>query len=240
MIEFHQKLMTAKNQVFDDFFQTAFEHTEKLQESTYQFTYEYHLVYLIAHIAKHFKSQGSGIRSVFDIAVYINTYDFLIDYTLVGEYLDVIKLRQFFETILSLVKEWFHIESRTYEISSEINPDTLGDLTEFIVRCGTYGYSEEHRGDAVSIGIEAKTKNQSIQKGRIAYIMRLAFPKPSALKYKYKYLEKYPYLVPIAWINRFFNLIFKRKNKKRRIKNVFTKDQDIKKMMKLYKEIGLL
>lgn len=240
MIEFHPKLMPSKHTVYDEFFQSAFEHIVKIEESTYQFTYEYHLVYLIAHIAKHFKSQGSGIRSIFDIAVYIHTYDYLIDYEKVRSYLKAIGLGLFFDTIYTLVKHWFGVTSNHYEVVHEIDAKTMEEMAEFVIQCGTYGYSEDHIGDAVSVGIEASNNNTSIKKGRLRYLIRLVFPKPNALKYKYKTLEKYPYLVPWFWFVRILELIFKKKNKKRRMKNVFTKDQDIKQIMNLYQKIGLL
>jgi len=240
MIEFHNKLMPSRHPIWEDFFQSAFENTILLRESTYQFTYEYHLVYLIAHIAKHFKSQGSGIRSIFDIAVYIHAYDSLIDYSLVREYLRALHLTQFFDTVIELVYRWFHVESARFDANHILNDSLYEEVTQFILQCGTYGYSDENRGDAVSVGIEADKANSSIQKGRIRYIWRLAFPKASALRYKYKYLNKRPWLLPIAWAKRFWNLIFKRRNKAKRIRNVFTKDDDIRKIMNMYRSIGLL
>ena len=132
----------------------------------YRLKWEDFYIFMIAHLAKHFQSGGSGIRSVIDVQ----------------------QLTEFY-----------------------------AQLREFIQNSGIYGTLE-------NLGVQ-----RAVRAGRKGWKGKMQYP----------YLLKCPVLLPIAWIQRFFRIIFLRRKKAKRILSSMNAERDVVKAhQELFEKLG--
>jgi hypothetical protein len=193
----------------------------------WQLTYEDFYIYLFIHLVKHYRSGGTGIRSIMDIWVYRRYYRDKMNWDYIQEELKKIALLEFSKNICGLGDMWFS-NGQTKEVYSE--------MTEYIFSSGAYG---THKRSTISSMCMQTDKKGSMGKG--SYWLRLLFPKPESLKYSFPILDKLPFLLPILWIIRGINcLLFERRKMLQKLKNVHSvSEEDISSMKDRYKRVGL-
>lgn len=154
-------------------------------------------LHLILHTGKHCMSEGTGIRNLCDIALFLNKYRKDIDFDVVEKACKEQGYYKIYCHLINAAVEWFDADIDNINISKT---DTE-KFIEYMLLNGVFG---KHGNTVLSQLTKTENKNDSIRK-------KLFFPSVDALKHRYKYLNDYPYLLPIAWINRFFSAVFKRK-----------------------------
>lgn len=201
LIEVHTKIVSGKvgNSNAEEGFANAMSNASynglsgKLNPS-------YHLAYMITHIAHHFWFYGAGIKLILDLAVFQS--HFSIDYEEVFGLLDKINLKHFGEVILSLCAKWF-------EIGGSYTDNTV-DTEEFVVSFGAFGNARRNKAAVV----ERKELEEGKRPSPLMSRLRLLFPPYSKIKNipYIHFIENRPWLLPVAWIYRFFyNLKHKRR-----------------------------
>ena len=141
--------------------------------------------YHIAHMAKHFKESGCGIRYFMDIWVLNHATSFEKDRR--NALLADSGIKTFAEKAEKISEIWF----------SGAKPDPeLDEIIDFLINGGIYG------------SLEYGTILKRHRKGsRVAfYIYRLFMPYDK-IKYLYPVLQKVPILLPIFWVVRWFKLL---------------------------------
>lgn len=218
---------------YKSYFQNPWPHTKCIRDHRYELTPEFHFLYLITHIAKHIHGSGAGIRMYLDIAVFLQVYGASLDWRYVFKELDFLQLRKFAETVLRAVEIWFQVPSPVplLKLSDEI----MDAFTEFTLEAGIFG--KNNRDSAV-----AALKNESSPTGtkRLRYLIRRIFPSADRIKRRYTYLEKYPWLLPVAWIHRLtknFHELNAFGEELDTILNV--EDENIRRLRNITKSIGL-
>ena len=234
--EVHTELLDSNlNEKADyrQYFKDFWEHALKKDEHTYVLEPEYHLIFLLMHIAKHLYGSGAGIRMYLDIAFYIRKYRQTIDWKRFKSEIDSLKLSKFVNTVFTAVQEWFDIES---PVSLE-KPDD--DFTErfltFTLNGGVFGF--EDKSSALT-QLRKNTAEGSVS--RTKTLLNRAFPPVRNMEARYTYLQTKPWLLPAAWVHRFF----KKKNTTgeylKESKELLSFDEnEVLKMKQLYDEIGL-
>lgn len=205
-IEMHTKI--AENSIgngFDyyNYFSHALSHSYKQDNITYM-EKEFNLCYLIYHIAKHLSSTGAGIRMIFDIAVILNHYATQFDMEKAIKLLNDAQLLGTANTVFSLCDKWFGTSFAT-QITIP------NGLEEYIICGGTFGFETHDIGDIYRRKV---FENDAKSKGRLYRLKVLKdFFFPSS-KYMINFLpalKKHKWLLPIAWIRRWFVGAFQRK-----------------------------
>ena len=234
--EVHTELLDSNlNEKADyrQYFKDFWEHALKKDERTYVLEPEYHLIFLLMHIAKHLYGSGAGIRMYLDIAFYIRKYRQTIDWKRFKSEIDSLKLSKFVNTVFTAVQEWFDIES---PVSLE-KPDD--DFTErfltFTLNGGVFGF--EDKSSALT-QLRKNTSEDSVS--RTKTLLNRAFPPVRNMEARYTYLQTKPWLLPAAWVHRFF----KKKNTTgeylKESRELLSFDEnEVLKMKQLYDEIGL-
>ena len=154
-------------------------------------------IHLIVHTGKHLISEGAGIRNLCDIALFLNKYEKKIDFDVVEMACKEQGYYKIYCHLINAVAEWF--DADIYNIN--IPKTNTEKFIEYMLLNGIFG---KHGNTVFSQLTKVENKDDSIGK-------KLFFPSVNALKHRYKYLNNYPYLLPVAWIHRFFSAIFKRK-----------------------------
>lgn len=154
------------------------------------------LAHLIIHTGKHFIEKGAGIRNLFDIVLFINKYINEISFKEVRKICEAQNYSRIFDYIMSTAEVYFNLN-----ISSDaFEKLPCEEFVEYMLSYGVHG-----KMDNVLVHQYAKYTDDSIKGWR-----KLFFPSVKTLEYRYVYLKKCRFLLPVAWIHRFFSGIFSR------------------------------
>ena len=141
--------------------------------------------YHIAHMAKHFKNGGNGVRTVIDL--WLLNHKIAFDQSKRVQLITEGDLATFNDKMVKLLEKWF---------SKNESIDHLDTLEEYIIQGGIYGTTER------KIAITRKKAGN-----RLTYYINRAFPPYSILKHAFPVLKRFPFLIPFGWIIRWFKLL---------------------------------
>jgi hypothetical protein len=118
-----------------------------------------------------------------------------------------------------------------------MNESTLIQFLTYIIHSGTHGIGEDHN---LFIGGMASShkKKEWIVFTKIKFLFSKTFLPFNLMKGLYKYLDKYPFLLPWAYLQRIFKLLFK-KSSRRKLKRMTANKEDIENVEKLFIDIGI-
>ena len=165
----------------------------KDNKNSYSLPEEYFLYYHYAHMAKHFKFMGFGIRLVLD--TYIINKNIKYDYTQSNIFKQG-NLITFSKAIDNLAEIWFGDKNSNKEFD---------DLTDYILGSGIYG--------------TAANKVNNINRSKLNYLIYRIFMPYDQMIFSYPILKKYRFLLPFCWFLRFFKF-FKKDSAKRSLHEV--------------------
>lgn len=224
------------NQDYDSiYFQNIFDRAEKITNFEYGFDMETHLLYVLTHIAKHFNYLGAGIRMFMDVDVLVRNMD---NFNSEGFLLKckAANIETFAKAVFSLCRLWFNTPVESDFVFSD---DMLRKFESVIIDGGNFGFEERTPGEYyINKSLGNGEKNNLFAKLRA--IMLLFFPSSDKLKNNYLYAKKHPFLLPVAWMNRIFDGIFKRgKNSSNTVKQIFSSGSEAEEYKKLMNELGI-
>lgn len=156
----------------------------------------YFFLHLIIHTGKHLTGTGAGIRNFCDIALYLRQYKEEIDFGFVEKACREQKYFKVYECIMAVMKQFWDIE-----FDMDISEKDINEIFDYMLLYGIYG---KHDNSVVSQLIKRGNEDKSL-------VQKLFFPSIDVLKNRYKYLKKYPFLLPAAWVHRFFSGVFRLK-----------------------------
>ena len=208
-IEMHKALFPSESKAygaFNQFFEGIHERAieEHIQGvSIHTLSHTDHLLFLICHALKHFIAGGFGIRQACDITLFANKYGSQIDWEFVMEcckYISAVKLAA---GIFKIGEKYltFNPEQACYPKNwREIEVDEEA-LLEDMIMGGVLGNSTKGRIHSRNITIHAvdSQRDDMVSKNKFWGIL---FPSRKYMARRYKYLDKHPYLLPVAWITR--------------------------------------
>lgn len=218
---------------YRQYFKGFWKHALKKDEHTYVLEPEYHLIYLLMHIAKHLYSSGAGIRMYLDIAFYIRKYRQTIDWKRFKSEIDSLKLSKFVNTVFTAVQEWFGIASPIP--LEKIDYVFLERFLTFTLNGGVFGF--EDKSSALT-QLRKNTSEGSVN--RTSTLLNRAFPPVKKLEARYTYLKTKPWLLPAAWMHRFYKNMSttgKHLNESRDI--LITNKKDVVELSNFYRQIGI-
>ena len=173
-----------------EYFKDYLNNSPKKDEYEHYLTNENFYIYFLAHSYKHYHVSGCGIRTLIDIYFYLKNNDLDFDY--INKELTKLDLLDFSNDIKSLSFKLFD--------DQELNDEEI-EMLLFISSSGTYGTLEH----SVSKGVK--------EKGKFGYMMKRIFPPYSFYKSAYPWAYYSFILIPIAWLCRFFRILFKNPKK---------------------------
>ena len=195
------------------------------------------LIYLTAHYIKHLVNSGGGVRQMMDLLLYIEKNKAQIDFDRYSLLLEKLRYNKLIDIVKSIGAKYFGFD---YKIENEALMNKILTDTE---EGGIFGFSSDNRQNFYKKYCEVRT-NMS----KYHYILFFEMNKeqgffdslfPSADKliseYGYKY-AKNKILIPLAYVNRFADIIIRRiRNKGREQKNIASEER-----MKLMKDLGMI
>lgn len=162
-----------------------------------------HLFYLICHAFKHFLHSGFGIRQVCDIALYANAYGKQLDWATIVANCRAIHAEGFCMAMLRI--GWKYL---TLDMDLACLPPCWQDLDidetlmlEDLLTGGLYGDADTSRKHSSSITLDAVAAEKQGRRAKGSLRASL-FPSRQTMAVRFKYLEKAPWLLPVAWFQR--------------------------------------
>jgi hypothetical protein len=196
----------------------------KLKEGTrysYEFSNEDFYIYMISHMAKHFFETGCGIRNLVDIYVYINKFGDSLNWEYLNQELDILGIKDFEKNVRELAYIWLD--------NKESDP-FFENLFEYMVESGIYGKRENGIWSQLA---KETTDNKSGVK------MHFYFPSIAFMKEKYPWLEKAPFLLPMAWVIRGITGVSSKQARDHRQNLESSDKKEVEKMLEIYHKLNL-
>lgn len=231
-IEAHSNLY-SDNKYFDNIFNIA-----KKNGLEYTLSPENHLLYVLCHIIKHFNFCGAGIRMFMDIDVLIRNYKTDINFENFFSKCRTLNMEHFAKSSLLLCRHWFSTPVDN-SVDNALDKDIIELFEREILSGGSFGF--ENRGLAdfyISQGIGKS--NQNGFKAKTNALICLLFPKKEYLYAIYPYAKRHHVLLPVAWLHRIINGIFKRKAQSvNTVSSILNADEKSSQYKKLLNELQI-
>lgn len=197
----------------------------------------YHFIYLVYHAAKHFNSTGAGIRMLLDLAVFWNHFEEEMDFEEVQNGLRAMRLDVFARVIFWMCNRWFGTKIHWIE---EPEDDLRETMEEYIFSGGVFGHQKRSISDVyVRKAItEKNTGKKRRQKFRV--MIRYFFPDRKRMEAFLPKVKTYPFLLPAAWIIRWYQGFFLRKEHSMQVlKGIEAGHSEAEKEYWMLKRLGL-
>lgn len=219
-LELHTRLVPERNKELYNYFGDGWHRARRQTEHNYAMSPEDTLIFLIAHVAKHYTAGGMGILQFVDLWLYTRANP-QMDQDYIRKELEKIRLDKFYTCVMQMLGIWF--EQRPWDSLSL-------EMTEFILESGCYG---THRNHALAQGAKQKSKARRIWAS--------VFPGYAEMKLRYPVLERLPILLPATWFVRGGNiLLFHRNRVARKTHDLkIATDNNIQMLQKHLEAIGL-
>lgn len=193
-LELHKSIMTTYNKDFYRYFGNGWKLANKIPDRCrYEMSAEDFYIYIFVHLTKHYRISGIGIKHLLDLWVYIQAKPDL-DWGYITKELSEMNLAKFHQNVVDTIGVWFDDGEET---------EVTDLITNVLFNSGQYGSAE------------MSMVNRALQKGESSALkikLKIAFASTflpyKAMKEKYKILKKAPFLLPVMWAVRFFDVVF--------------------------------
>ena len=208
-IELHKSLFPPESEAYGDlnrFFAGVFDRAEEEAvqgEPVLTMAPTDHLFYLICHSLKHFLHSGFGIRQVCDIILFAEHYGTRIDWVQMLKNCREIRAEKFAAAVFQIGTRHLGFDAQAAGYPECWRKIAVNEepMLEDLLDSGIYGGAELSRKHSSTITLTAAAAQKQGTKGGNG-VLKSLFPKVDAMKKRYPYLQKYPYLLPLAWGSR--------------------------------------
>lgn len=228
-IEAHSNLY-SDNRYFDNIFKIAEKNGHE-----YKLSDEQHLLYILCHIAKHFKLCGAGVRMFMDIDVLIRHINFHMDYTKLYSVCKELNVEIFIKYSFYITKKWFFTPIN--ENFTIFKDDYFTELFEKeIIESGCFGYNKRTLANYYI----SKEKSNGNFKSKIKILTRFLFPDREYIEQRYRFARKNKFFLLIGYLTRiFFGLFKRRKHSSNTITSIINSNENAAQYAKLLSELDL-
>lgn len=200
MLEVHTNIIGIENNErvhMNDFFKNVHEHGQMIQiYGTEYKTLEptEALLFLILHTYKHFKNRGVGIRQMMDVLLYYKEYREKISIEQLVQALKTCNAEMFWNDILYIGNQYLGLCEEHPEFTCY--PE---ELLQDMINSGVFGKNEkmDYIAERVNIGAQ----------GGCSKVFRAIFPPRIMLVGGRPYLADRPWLLPVAWVDRWIKFL---------------------------------
>lgn len=169
----------------------------------------FHFVYLLAHLARHIVRFGCGFRQFMDIAVCVRALGNRLDPEYILPALESLGLGSFSKSCFALCERWFGVAMPFPH--GKPDPEFYARSSEILFRNGVFGFGDESNYIGYTANIYRRS-GLSYYLTTVLVILGRIFPSYDSMRVIpwYSFLNGRPWLLPFAWIYRFFYIIIKK------------------------------
>lgn len=236
LYEIHADIMeidVSEKADYRAYFQQMWRYARPVSGHSYRFTPEFHFLYMLTHIAKHIHGSGAGARMYLDVAAFLRRCGGEADWNWICAQLKELKLYDFASVVLTAVEEWFGVASPMS--CRPIEREVMEEFRTFTMEAGVFGHHQRQGALA-----ELKHTNQAESAPRMRQLLRRTFPAAETIQTRYTYLQRRPWLLPVAWVHRLVKTRDSLGKHAREAQEILSADSaEIQRLRKLTKDIGL-
>lgn len=204
-IELHTTMVSSQydySKYYSNIWDRAFPVYDESGISTgrYDLSWNDYYIFMIVHLAKHYYTSGTGIRTVMDIFVFLKKHGNDLDETYLKDEFSKLKLTEFRESVEALSMVWFGDGKYT---------SALEEMEKYIYTSGAYGTFQQKIENKIS---DLTANSQSIGAAKRKYFFKRMFMSYDVMCHSYRVLRKFPFLLPFCWIHRWFDALFKKRD----------------------------
>lgn len=188
-----KEILRKMNRLFEDAFATAMM-VEIEGQTIYTLNETDHYLFLFAHLYKHFLGTGVGIRQIADLLLFGQKFHNRIDFKRVHKAVSSLGGTSFYRTVLAVGAEYLGFHG----IRSRSPKEELDLLMDDLLESGCFG--NETRAQQLS-SVYISVRNIT-GKGRQRSLHSLFFPSIQKIAPRYRFLYRFSWLLPAAWIMR--------------------------------------
>lgn len=228
LVELHYRLFSEEHEDICRYFEDGWSKVQKTSGSRYDFTAEDHYMYIFTHMTKHFRFGGVGARHITDLYVYRRTHPEMDEQQL-DRVLEQLNLLKFHRNIQKVLAVWF--EGAADEYVTDL-------ITTYVFSGGAFGTLENELHSRELI----RAQNSSgINHSKMRSILKMTFPPLSYLRLSYNVLFDHPWLFPVFWVVRWFDILLNRRtNIKKKGKLLLQiSDEKISRHKQMLHEMGI-
>lgn len=207
--EFHRSLVNASYKNLTAYFGDGFARAVRTDGYSYRYelSREDMYIFLLAHLAKHYRYGGTGIRTVLDLYVYRKAVpDLDMDY--IYRETEKIGIDKFQRKAEKIADDWF---GGSFD-------GTFDSVSGYIISGGVYGKQGRNLVN------EMINSNDSMALGKFKSLLSMVFPNYQLMSEWFPVLKKYKFLLPVFWIVRWFKSLT---NKNGNLKKTLTISSEI-------------
>lgn len=194
MIEVHETVLDNRKEIgLDKYFSPPWSHVQgKAMSPSFGLSDNY--IFLMGHLFGHFYEGGVGVRFFADMALYIARYGNELDWEKIDSIFSRYGLREIMNNLRLLALHWF---------ADGDGSDIIDEMGEFVFESGIYGRATN---TMMHLADDDDTTGGSFFKT----IRHLLFLPASEMRRRSKFLDRFIFLLPLAYIVRIFKILFKR------------------------------
>lgn len=206
-LELHHQLLYIYDNDINDPAQMSFFNQFWQYVQGDQLDWSFHLLFLLIHLKKHLMLYGAGFRMFMDIAVIIQS-NVLVNWKWIERKLEEFDLLQFARVCFRLIDDWFMINPPID--CPLLSEEQVNTLSQKVLDNGVFGMNNP--GNESNVDINAIMYGNQRWLYRIKTFFRNVFPNFKRIAYvsEYRFIEKKPWLLPAAWVYRFYRLLNKK------------------------------
>lgn len=198
-LELHKRLYAPGHTLLCEYFGDGWEKAEKQEGHRYEMPLEVEFAYVFAHMAKHFRICGIGIRHFIDLYVFRNAYPDM-DEKGIERIMKKLHMQDFYRNTMRTLEVWF---------DGREGDEVTDMITDYTMNSGSFGTMENKLYyQELSKAGHKKTKHT-----RLRSFVEELFPSLRMMRSSYYILFKWPILLPLFWPVRWVDvLLHRRKN----------------------------
>ncbi|WPC43291.1 nucleotidyltransferase family protein [Clostridium sp. JS66] len=168
---------------------------------------ENQMVHLCLHMAVHFVSSGFGLRQLSDLVLLVESKRNEINWNSFYEKIKKCKIESFVIAIFEVCRRLFAMVVPDILYNKELeNSQYIDMIIDNVFSKGVYGgiFGKANLyplNENLLSYYRNKDQSNSFMR-KLKYILVFFFPKHHNLGKRYNYVQKYPMLIPIAWLHR--------------------------------------
>ena len=193
-------------------------------------SYGYHMkpedfyIYIMCHGYKHYQGGGTGIRTLLDFYVYLESLHSEMDFAYIEKECETLGLSEFEKRNRALCRKVFGDNAFAELPAEEIVPDTAAhttkeiitkalsqeelDMLQYYMTSGVYGTFDR------SIENNVKKYSKNAGSSKLRYVIKRIFPGMETYQY-YPFFYKHKWLLPVCWLYRLLRVVFQRERRER-------------------------
>lgn len=199
------------------------------------------LVFLTAHLLKHFFVGAAGLRQICDLLVHMEHYKNEIDWEKYNGLMKTLGFTGFISAIKGIGNKYFGFK---FSDADEVGAEALLEDTEI---GGNFGRKDSDAGKFYysflknRSGMTEKEFNAYYDKNSRGSVFSRMFPNLKAMERQYPSLEKCPCLLPIFWALRLGKISVAVATRKRTVSNLPSdENESVKRRTELVKKLGMM